>query len=56
MRVAILTISTAAARGDRVDTSGDTIEAWVAGRAAYELVLHDLMQHDGSVAGAGTGG
>ena len=33
MRVAILTISTAAARGNRVDTSGDTIEAWVAGRA-----------------------
>lgn len=32
MRVAILTISDAAARGDRADTSGDAIEAWVAGR------------------------
>lgn len=32
MRVAILTISDAGARGDRADTSGDAIEAWVAGR------------------------
>jgi molybdenum cofactor synthesis domain-containing protein len=33
MRVAILTISTAAARGERADGSGDTIEAWVTGRS-----------------------
>jgi len=32
MRVAILTISDAGARGDRADTSGDTIAAWAAGR------------------------
>ena len=32
MRVAILTVSDAGARGDRADTSGDVIEAWVAGR------------------------
>ena len=44
MRVAILTISTAAARGDRADTSGDTIEAWVTGRAdalAARIVVPD---------------
>ena len=48
MRVAILTISTAAARGDRVDTSGDTIEAWVTGRAdavaARTVVPDDSLQ------------
>ena len=32
MRVAILTVSDAGARGDRADTSGDVIEALVAGR------------------------
>ncbi|HEY6947959.1 MAG TPA: MogA/MoaB family molybdenum cofactor biosynthesis protein, partial [Gemmatimonadales bacterium] len=32
MRVAILTVSDAGARGDRADTSGDAIAAWVAGR------------------------
>jgi molybdenum cofactor synthesis domain-containing protein len=32
MRVAILTISDAGARGDRVDTSGDAIAAWAAER------------------------
>ncbi len=32
MRVAILTISDAGARGDRADTSGDAIAAWAAGR------------------------
>ena len=32
MRVAVLTISDAGARGERVDTSGDAIAAWVAGR------------------------
>jgi molybdenum cofactor synthesis domain-containing protein len=48
MRVAILTISTAAARGERVDGSGDTIEAWVAGRAdalaGREVVPDDSVQ------------
>jgi molybdopterin adenylyltransferase len=32
MRVAILTISDAGARGERADTSGDAIEEWVAAR------------------------
>lgn len=48
MRVAILTISTAASRGDRADASGDTIEAWVAQRsdsvAARSLVPDDSLQ------------
>jgi len=48
MRVAILTISTAAARGERVDGSGDTIEAWVAGRsdalAGRAVVPDDSVQ------------
>ena len=41
MRVAILTISDAGARGDRADTSGDAIAAWAAGRgdALAERVL-----------------
>ncbi|HVX39139.1 MAG TPA: molybdenum cofactor synthesis domain-containing protein, partial [Gemmatimonadaceae bacterium] len=34
MRVAILTISDAGARGERDDTSGDAIEAWVEARRA----------------------
>ena len=34
MRVAILTISDAGSRGERVDTSGDAIEAWVRARGA----------------------
>lgn len=32
MRVAVLTISDAGARGERADASGDAIVAWVAGR------------------------
>ncbi len=32
MRVAVLTVSDAASRGERVDTSGDLIVAWVAER------------------------
>ena len=48
MRVAILTISTAAARGERVDGSGDTIEAWVTGRsdavAGRAVVPDDSVQ------------
>lgn len=34
MRVAILTISDAGARGERADGSGDTIAAWAVGRGA----------------------
>jgi molybdopterin adenylyltransferase len=34
MRIAILTISDAGARGDRADTSGDAIAAWAAARGA----------------------
>ncbi len=45
MRVAILTISTAGARGEREDTSGDAIVAWARKRkhvvAARELVSDD---------------
>jgi molybdopterin adenylyltransferase len=48
MRTAILTISTAASRGDRADTSGDTIEVWVASRsdelAARAVVPDDSLQ------------
>ncbi|HZM26717.1 MAG TPA: MogA/MoaB family molybdenum cofactor biosynthesis protein [Gemmatimonadales bacterium] len=32
MRVAVLTVSDAGARGERADASGDAIVAWVAGR------------------------
>ena len=46
MRVAILTISTAGAEGNRKDTSGDAIVDWVAARghtvAARELVSDDV--------------
>lgn len=38
MRVAVLTISDAGAKGERADTSGDAIAAWVAARG------HDLAQ------------
>ena len=45
MRIAILTISDAGARGQRADTSGDAIADWVAARgatvAARELVPDD---------------
>lgn len=34
MRVAVLTVSDAGARGERKDTSGDTAVAWVAARGA----------------------
>lgn len=46
-RLAILTISDAGARGERVDTSGDTIEAWARARsvsvAARTLVSDDSV-------------
>ncbi|MEO8449171.1 MAG: MogA/MoaB family molybdenum cofactor biosynthesis protein [Gemmatimonadota bacterium] len=42
MRVAILTISDAGARGERADTSGDAIAGWVAGRGS-ELTERTLV-------------
>jgi molybdopterin adenylyltransferase len=48
MRVAILTISDAGARGDRADTSGDAVAAWATGRgyavAARHLVPDETIQ------------
>ena len=41
-RVAILTISDAGSRGERVDTSGDAIAEWVAKRG-YELAHRDIV-------------
>lgn len=45
MRVAILTISTAGARGKRMDTSGDAIAAW-AREHEYELAARELVSDD----------
>ena len=45
MRIAILTISDAGARGERADTSGDTIEQWARGRG-YELAGRELVPDD----------
>ena len=45
MRVAILTISTAGARGARQDTSGDAIAAWAAARGA-EVAARALVSDD----------
>jgi molybdopterin adenylyltransferase len=45
MRVAILTISTAGARGDRKDTSGDAIAAW-AREHSYEVAARALVTDD----------
>ena len=42
MRVAILTVSDAASRGERVDSSGDAIVAWAAARGA-EVVDRTLV-------------
>jgi molybdenum cofactor synthesis domain-containing protein len=48
MRVAILTISDAGARGERADTSGDAVAAWATGRgyaiAARHLVPDETIQ------------
>lgn len=45
MRIAVLTVSDAGAKGERPDTSGDAIVAWVAGRsdvvAARQLVADE---------------
>ena len=45
MRVAILTISDAGARGDRTDGSGDAIAAWV-GERRYTLAGRALVPDD----------
>lgn len=45
MRLAILTISTAGARGERNDASGDAAAAWAAARG-YELAARDLVSDD----------
>ena len=54
MRIAILTISDAGARGERADTSGDAIVTWAAGRgyqlAARALVPDDVVQIVSAVA------
>lgn len=42
MRVAVLTVSDAGARGQRADTSGDAIAAWVSGRG-YRLAARVLV-------------
>jgi molybdopterin adenylyltransferase len=51
MRVAILTISDAGARGERADTSGDAIAAWAAGRADA-LVERTLVPDEPAQIGA----
>ncbi|HZI42605.1 MAG TPA: MogA/MoaB family molybdenum cofactor biosynthesis protein [Gemmatimonadaceae bacterium] len=45
MRLAILTISDAGARGERADTSGDAIVAWAESKG-YELVDRELVPDD----------
>ena len=48
MRIAILTISDACSRGERADTSGDTIASWVAARgvtlAARKLIPDENVE------------
>jgi molybdenum cofactor synthesis domain-containing protein len=45
MRVAILTISTAGALGERKDSSGDAIEAWVR-EHGHDLAARDLVSDE----------
>ncbi len=45
MRVAVLTISDAGARGERADTSGDAIVTWVSERG-YALATRALVPDD----------
>jgi molybdenum cofactor synthesis domain-containing protein len=52
MRVAILTISDAGHRGERDDTSGDAIAAWIAGRG-WTLAARSLVPDEtGAIASA----
>lgn len=46
MRVAVLTVSDAGARGERADTSGDAIAAWAGARGAT-LAARALVPDDG---------
>lgn len=45
MRVAILTISDAGARGERTDTSGEAVENWARGRGS-RVAVRDLVPDD----------
>ena len=45
MRVAILTVSDAGARGERADTSGDAISTWASARGS-EVVARTLVPDD----------
>jgi molybdenum cofactor synthesis domain-containing protein len=45
MRLAILTISTAGARGERADSSGDAIATW-ARDSGFEIVARELVADD----------
>lgn len=45
MRVGILTVSDAGARGERVDTSGDTLAAWAEERG-YDVAARTLVADD----------
>jgi molybdopterin adenylyltransferase len=45
MRVAVLTISTSGSRGDRADTSGDAIAAWV-GEHGWTMAARELVADD----------
>jgi molybdopterin adenylyltransferase len=45
MKLGILTVSTAGARGARSDTSGDAIVAW-AGAHAYDVVQREIVSDD----------
>jgi molybdenum cofactor synthesis domain-containing protein len=45
MRVAILTVSDAGARGERADTSGDAIMDWATAKN-YEIARRDLVPDD----------
>jgi len=51
MRVAVLTVSDAGARGERADTSGDAIAAWAAARG-HALVERALVPDEPADIGA----
>jgi molybdenum cofactor synthesis domain-containing protein len=45
MRIAILTVSDAGARGERADASGDAVAAW-AGARGYRVTQRDIVPDD----------
>lgn len=47
MRIAILTISDAGSKGERVDTSGDAIAAWARARG-YEVAAREMVPDETS--------